>query len=347
MQPSTAHRPLLKVSIIVALLLLAFWIASLFPDLVLALIASGLAAFILSPVVRWLEFRIGMRRTFAILSTFVVVGGAVVALFLNLIPFLIDRARSIYSQLSSFPFDQKLLEAARGIEKSIPFISAAELSKSIQAYISGSVEQLSSVLQSSLAALVTLAIVPFVTYFILAQGDTGVKKLIEQVPNKYFEMTLNVLNKIQRDLKGYLRGWILDSVIIGLVSIVGYSVIGVDYPILLGLVAGAANLIPYLGPVVGAVPAFLISLTQFGDMRLLVPIVIVTFLVQMIDNILVQPLCYAKTIDMHPLTVILVLVIGNELMGVVGMLLVIPLFTVIKVTAVETYWGLRSYRITS
>ncbi len=347
MQPPTAHRPLLKVSLIVALLLLAFWVASLFPDLVLALIASGLAAFILSPVVRWLEFRVGLKRSFAILVTFLVIGGAVVALFLNLIPFLIDRARSVYNQLSTFPFEEKLTEAARGVEKSIPFLSAAELSKGVQSYISGSVQQFSSVLQNSLAALVTLAIVPFVTYFILAEGHTGLKKLIERVPNKYFEMTLNVLNKIQRDLKGYLRGWILDSIIIGLISMLGYSVIGVDYPILLGSIAGAANLIPYLGPVVGAVPAFLISLTQYGDMRLLIPIIIVTFAVQMIDNILVQPLCYAKTVDMHPLTVILVLVVGNELMGVIGMLLAIPLFTIVKVSAIESYWGLKNYRITA
>jgi putative permease len=347
MQPPTAHRPLLKVSLIVMLLLLAFWVASQFPDLVLALIASGLAAFVLSPVVRWLEFRVGMKRTFAILSTFVVIGGAVLFIFLNLIPFLIDRARSIYTQLGSFPFDEKLTEAARGVEKSIPFISAAEVSKGIHAFISESLQQLSSVLQNSLATLVTLAIVPFVTYFVLAEGNTGLKKLIERVPNKYFEMALNVLHKIQRDLRGYLRGWILDSIIIGLVSMVGYSLIGVDYPILLGSIAGAANLIPYLGPVVGAIPAFLISLTQHGDMRSLIPIIIVTFLVQMIDNTLVQPFCYAKTVDMHPLTVILVLVVGNELMGVIGMLLAIPLFTIVKVTAIESYWGLKNYRITS
>jgi predicted PurR-regulated permease PerM len=347
MQTRIPHRPLLKVSGIVALLLLAFWVASLFPDLMLALIASGLAAFVLRPIVKLLEFRVGMKRAFAILTTFVVIGGSMLYFFLNLIPFLLDRARSVYDQFRNFPFDAKLAEVAHSVEKSIPFVSASELAKGIHTYIGQSIQQLGSALQNSIAMLVTLAIVPFVTYFILAEGDKALKKLIEQVPNKYFEMTLNVLNKIQRDLKGYLRGWILDSVIIGLVSMVGYSVIGIDYPILLGAIAGTANLIPYLGPIVGAVPAFLLSLTQYGDMRMLLPIIVVTFLVQMIDNILVQPMCYAKTVDMHPLTVIIVLVIGNELMGVLGMLLAIPLFTIVKVSALETYWGLKHYRITS
>ncbi|MEX0602155.1 MAG: AI-2E family transporter, partial [Bacteroidota bacterium] len=168
-----------------------------------------------------------------------------------------------------------------------------------------------------------------------------------RVPNKYFEMTMNVLNKIRRDLVGYLRGWILDSLIIGLLSMLGLWVLGVDNPILIGAIAGVANLIPYLGPVVGAVPAFLVSITQFGDFRLLVPIAVLTVAIQTIDNIVVQPLCFSKTVDMHPLTVILVLVVGNQLMGIVGMLFAIPIATILKVSVRETYWGLKNYRITA
>ena len=195
--------------------------------------------------------------------------------------------------------------------------------------------------------LVNLAIVPFITYFILAEGDLAFKHLIEKVPNKYFEMTLNVLNRMQKDLVGYMRGWILDSIIIGLLSVVGYMIIGVEYPFLIGAVAGVANLVPYLGPIAGAVPAFLVTLTQYGDFQMAVPIIVLTFTIQMIDNTIVQPICFSKAVDMHPVTVIFVLIIGNTLMGVAGMLLAIPLATILKATGVETYWGLSRYRITA
>jgi predicted PurR-regulated permease PerM len=76
------------------------------------------------------------------------------------------------------------------------------------------------------------------------------------------------------------------------------------------------------------------------------PIAVLTLAIQAIDNIIVQPLCFAKTVDMHPLTVIVVLIVGGQLMGVLGMLLAIPLYTILKVTAVETHWGLKEYRIT-
>ena len=139
----------------------------------------------------------------------------------------------------------------------------------------------------------------------------------------------------------------MDSVIIGILSVTGYYIIGVDYAILIGVLAGIGNLIPYVGPIVGAVPAFLVSLTQYGDFQKLVPIIIVTISIQMIDNIIVQPMCFAKTVDMHPVTVILVLIIGNSLMGVAGMLVAIPIATILKASAVETYWGLKNYHITA
>jgi predicted PurR-regulated permease PerM len=161
-------------------------------------------------------------------------------------------------------------------------------------------------------------------------------------------MLLNVLNKIKKDLVGYLRGWILDSVIVGFLNIACFYLIGVHYAILLGIIAGISNLIPYVGPFFGVIPALLISLSQCGDFRQAFPIIAVTLiLVQLLDNIIIQPLCFSSTLDMHPVTVIFVLIIGNSLMGIIGMLLAIPIATILKTSAVETYWGLKNYRITA
>jgi predicted PurR-regulated permease PerM len=132
-----------------------------------------------------------------------------------------------------------------------------------------------------------------------------------------------------------------------ILNIIGFYIIGVKYAILMGVIAGLANLIPYVGPFIGVLPVFLLSVTQTGDLSLIPPIAILTLVIQTIDNIIVQPLCFAKTVDMHPLTVIIVLIVGNQLMGVLGMLLVIPLYTILKVAAVETHWGLKQYRITA
>ncbi len=347
MQPFIGNRPIRKVALLVAILLASFWVASFVPSLMLALILSGLLAFILKPLVKFLEFRLGLRRSIAILCVFILVGGSVVLASIEFVPILIERTRLLYDQFKTFPFQVKLNEAAQDIAKHVPFVDATTISLKANAMIATVIASIGATVEDIFSLVAIIAIVPFVTYFVLAEGDVALKNLIRRVPNKYFEMSLNVLNKIERDLVGYLRGWILDSIIIGILSIAGLWLIGIDYPILIGSVAGIANLVPYLGPVVGAVPAFLVSLTQYGDFRMLVPIIVLSIAIQAIDNMIVQPLCFSKTVDMHPLTVILVLLVGNELMGVVGMLVVIPIATILKVSIEETYWGLSNYRITA
>lgn len=340
-------HPIAKVLLLVALIAFTFWIASFFPDLVLALIISALAAFILSPVVTALESRLGMKRVPAIILTFITVGGSIVYLLALAGPVMLDRLLAIHEQMKQFPFEAKLVELTKSLERSLPFINAESLARTIHGIIERTTDAAGDFIQNAFATLVTLAIVPFVTYFILADGHRAFAYAIQRVPNRYFEMSLNVIHKIRSQLVGYLKGWILDSMIVGLLSIVGLTILGVEYAIVIGVLAGIANLVPYLGPIVGASLAILVSLTQVGTFEMVGPIVIMTIIIRMIDDFVVQPLCFARSVDMHPLTVILLLLIGHEMLGVGGMLLAIPLATIMKVSAVETHWGLKNYRITA
>jgi predicted PurR-regulated permease PerM len=297
--------------------------------------------------VRFFEVSVGLNRTFSIIVVFVLLGAFAFFNGARGIPVIIDSVRDLYQRFQHFPIDQKINELVTSLASSIPLIDPQAASQKIRTMIDSSVNSAGQSIAGAAGSMFSLLIIPFVIYFALADGDKASKRLLERVPNKYFEMTLNVVDKIQKDLIGYLRGWILDSVIVGIINIVGYYIIGVNYPILLGVVAGISNLIPYVGPFVGVVPAILVSMTQTGDLSLVTPILLFLLIVQTIDNIIVQPLCFSKTVDMHPLTVIVVLIVGNQLLGVLGMLLAIPVYTVLKVTAVESYWGLKKYRITS
>ena len=346
--PAASNRPMVKVLFLLGIIIFGFWITSFFPDLVLTLIISILSAFILRPLVAVLEFRLGIRRIFSVSIVFLLLGGSLVVLGVYFIPFAIERLNTLYDGFKNFPFDQKLNEAAISVTANIPFTDPATVTQKVNAFVQSGLQGLSSFLSSAAGFLVNLFIIPFITFFILMEGDTAVKRLIERVPNKYFEMVLNVLDKIKKELVGYLRGWILDSVIVGVLNIIGFYIIGVNYALLLGIFAGISNLIPYIGPFFGVIPALLISLSQCGDFRQAFPILAVTLiLVQLLDNIIIQPLCFSKSVDMHPVTVIFVLIIGNSLMGIVGMLLAIPIATILKSSAVETYWGLKNYRITA
>lgn len=347
MRPALSSHPFLKSVLLVITIVVLFWIASFFPDLVLALIISALAAFILSPFVSAFENRLGMRRVPAIITTFLTVGGAVAYLLSLLLPLAFDRLISIQEQIRQFPFESKLLELTKSLETTLPFIDGTSLAQSIEKFIERAADVAGNTIQQALGTLVTLTIVPFVTYFILADGPGSFTSLIERIPNRYFEMTLNVVEKIRRQLVRYLKGWLLDSMIVGLLSMLGLTILGVQYSIIIGLLAGIANLVPYLGPVVGACLAILVSLTQVGNFGMVLPIILMTLVIRMIDDFVVQPLCFSRSINMHPLTVILLLLLGHEILGIGGMLLAIPLATIVKVSAVESFWGLKNYRITA
>jgi len=344
--PKGSNKPAIKVLAILGLILGSLYIATWFPELVFTLITSGLFAFLLRPLVTLFERRIGFKRIISISLVFLLLGGAItIALYLS-IPPAMQHGKELYAQMSSIPWERKLSESFAAFS-SIPGVDPDSLARQVyqgatEYFSGGDMEQVSALS----GYLISLLLVPIIVFFILAEGDTFFKNLIEKVPNKYFEMTLNIIYKTQVDLVGYLRGWLLDSFYVGLLSIVLWYSLGIDYALLLGIITGIANLIPYLGPFIGAVPALIVSILQFGDLRMLGPIAGIVLGIQVIDNVLIQPITFSKNVDMHPLSVIIILIIGNELLGVAGMLVAIPIATILKVTALETYWGLKNYRIT-
>jgi predicted PurR-regulated permease PerM len=344
---STSNKPFLKVIAFLALIIILFWIASFFPDLVLTIILSTLIAFILKPIVRFLEFRFYLKRGVAIALVFIVVGGIFVITIYETIPLLISHSRLMYEQLRQFPFEAKLTLAAKEFTARLPFIDPSAIGTKVHEFIQQVILSAGDTAGTAASYLVNFAIVPFITYFILAEGDRGIKSFVEKIPNKYFEMSLNLIDKVGKELISYLRGLILECSVVGLLSIIGFMIIGVPYAIILGIFTGIANLVPYLGPVAGACLALIASLTVADNFQMFLPIVVLLVVVRLIDDLLLQPLCFGKTLDMHPVAVVLVLIIGHQLMGVSGMIISIPIATILRVSAAETYWGLKHYTITA
>jgi predicted PurR-regulated permease PerM len=344
---STSNKPFAKVIAFVGLIIVLFWIASFFPDLVLTLILSTLTAFILKPLVRFLEFKLNMKRGVAIGVVFLLVGGIVVVTLVETIPILISHLRAMYEQLRQFPFEAKLTLAAKEMTTHIPFIDSSTMGIKVHAFIEQVLLSAGDTASTAVSYMVNLAIIPFITYFILAEGDVGIKSVVEKIPNKYFEMTLNLIDKVGKELISYLRGLILECSIVGVLSIIGFMIIGVPYAIIIGVITGIANLVPYLGPIFGGCVALLVSLTVAGNFQMFLPIAILLIVIRLIDDLILQPLCFGKSLDMHPVAVVLVLIIGHQLMGISGMVISIPIATILRVSAIETYWGLKHYTITA
>jgi predicted PurR-regulated permease PerM len=198
-----------------------------------------------------------------------------------------------------------------------------------------------------LSGLTFFIIVPFVLFFFLGQGRTIKRAIIELVPNRYFELVLNLLYRIDGQLGGYIRGMVLSVMIVSLLSITGLYIIDLEHFLVIGLLAGLANVIPYLGPLIGIVAGVIAAVLQYSALSfgVVLPVIIVFLIVQIVDNVFVAPVVVARSVNLHPLLVIFAVLVGSELFGAVGMLLAVPTTAVIKVSVRTIYEGWRSYSV--
>jgi predicted PurR-regulated permease PerM len=334
-----------RIALLLAALGCILWLGGFFAEISILVLLAFLLSFVLTPFVDYLEQR-GINRTTATILTFLGIGALIgIGLWVS-VPIFLNQLKLLADMMKHVDMEQQLLAIGKEIEQRVPFLKAVDVARGIH---ETSVEMMNDVLNNIskiFSLLMLMVVVPFIAFFIVRDGRKSLKSLIERVPNRYFEITLNLVDRLGHELSGYIRGWLLDSFVVGIMMIVGYYIIGMKYAFVLGAISGITNLVPYVGPVAGVIPAVIIAMIQGGSSALVVNIVILTLIVQLIDNTAVQPWAFATAINMHPLPVLIIVLLGNEFGGVIGMLLAIPIATVIKVTAKQAYWGFTHYTIT-
>jgi len=322
-------------------------------NVLIMFIIALLLSVLLSPLVNFLEHK-GLGRGWAILIVMVLIFIIVGFSFSLLIPRIIGSAGSIITKLQSDVIVDSSLKIENFFEKNL---NNAELGRNVTAKLNeigirllGSLGEFFKSVGSFLASIV---IIPFITFFLIKDARRFKKAIISQVPNRYFELSLNILHKAGNQLGKYIQGQATDALIVGLLSILGLFIINlafhgpVPYFVLIGMFAGLANLIPYIGPFVGAIPALIIAiLNNPPNLGLvLLWIVIVFIIIQIIDNSLISPLVVSKSVNMHPLTVVVAVIIGGNIAGVMGMLFAVPLTGILKVASSQVIWGIKNYEL--
>lgn len=202
----------------------------------------------------------------------------------------------------------------------------------------------SAFVEGVFSGLALLVIVPFAVFFFLKEGRRITHELIELVPNAYFELCLNLIYQINGQIGGYLRGQMLETGIVAVLSVIALTLIGLPNAIPIGLLAGTANMIPYLGPLIGGITASVMALSTENGSSMVLYVIVAFAIIQMLDNLVVQPIIVAKSVDLHPMLVMLVVAIGSQLLGIMGMLVAVPLTGILKVSTQTIYRGIKGYR---
>lgn len=331
-----------------ALIIIAAYLFFLLTDIFIILAISFLLAFIFAPFLHLIEQQ-GFNRLSSTLIVFAVFGFLVYLGLSFVIPKLIFQMDQLIQSLEGFSLNQELQALETWLFHYLPVFETGEVSKRIEHFISSqlidSFENITSLVTSLVTVAALLVIVPFITFFILKDSTRIQKAVIQIVPNKYFEMSYYILKRISLQLGRFVRAWIFDAVFVGVCIGFGFYLIGLPNALPLGVIAGLGHLIPYLGPVIGGIPAIIISVIQFGDMSQVPLIFLIVTLTYTFDNGFVQPYIFAKSVDMHPIAIILLIIAGGQLFGLFGMLFAVPVTSVIKTFVKEIYFAFKNYRI--
>ena len=189
---------------------------------------------------------------------------------------------------------------------------------------------------------VLLALV--VAFFLLARGAEIRKAFLALVPNRYFEMTLRLMYRVQRQTADYLRGQSLDSLANGLLIAGALSALQVPYALFLGAFAGLANAVPLLGPLAGGIPAVALCLVGATTTPWWA-VALALLAIHMLDNFAIYPATVGGSLDLPPWVVILGVALGNHVGGILGMLLAVPLIGLFRGFVLELHANLKGFRI--
>ena len=346
--PDTSYKKIVNLLLWISATFLLLYVLFLLSDLIIILALSVLLAFIFSPFVFLLEQR-GFSR---LSSTLIVFAGLAIIIYVSLsvvIPKFSFQMNQLITRLEQFSLTDQLRAVQDWLALSLPFIDFSNLTTRLEEVIStqlvNSVESLSLLLSSIVSVVAVLVIVPFITFFIVKDSKRILQGILQMVPNNYFEMSYWIIKKIGLQLGLFVRAWIFDAAFVGTLLGFGFFIIGIPNALPLGVIAGLGHLIPYLGPVIGGVPAIILSIMVTGDLSQVPLIILVVFGVYAVDNGFVQPYVFGKSVDIHPILIILLIIAGGQLFGLIGMLIAIPVATVIKTTAKQIYFAFKNYRI--
>lgn len=302
--------------------------------------AACFVAFVLAPLVESLE-----RRGFSRLQSVAAIYGvglilAAAAVF-YLTPVLQHQIATLRMKLPEYSTQahDRLAGFQKELDRHFPELKrmnfAETITKSTRVFVDQSLERFPNIMFNVLTLLTVFVLIPVMSWYLLLESRAIKRFVIGLVPNRYFEPALNLLYRVDRHLSRYLTGLLIDAVVVGCLLSVGYSILGVPFGVTIGISSGFVHLIPYLGPIFGAVVALLVTVLDSGVTVKLVYVLLIAGAVHLFDSLLIQPLVLSKTADLHPLTVLLILIIGANAFGVLGMVLGVPAFCVARIVLQE------------
>lgn len=299
-------------------------------------ILSLFITFLLHPIVEKLQ-ALEIPRTVAILIIYFLFFGLLgfgvykgVPVFMNQLKDLAENTSNIFSVYEDFTknihnhteslpdgIHQRIEEGIAGLEQKLNML----------------ISNIIGFLQGLINSIVLMTIIPFIVFYMLKDIKRLKNAAWYITPSKWRNSLESFFRDANESLGNYLRGQLFVCVLIGTLATISFWIIQMKYPLLLGMLIGITNVIPYFGPIIGLIPTALIAATV--SVKMLIFVIAIVFILQFIEGNILSPLIVGKSLHLHPLLIIFALLAGGELGGVVGLIFAVPILSVIKVLIIH------------
>ncbi|WP_203633435.1 AI-2E family transporter [Lacticaseibacillus suibinensis] len=310
-------------------------IATFFSTLLIPFLVAGFLFYLFNPLIN-LMTKAHIPRAGAISFVFLVVIGLIGLLIATIIPNLIDQVTQLVTGLPALlkSLRAELSELSRyrwyqqfGVAKLIAKLKV-EPATILPKILGGFTRGVPSLIGSVAGTVISVITIPVLLFYMLKDGERLVPAVQRVFPDKYQTEISTVFTRMSSTLSHYIAGQAIECLFVGSFTFIGYLIIGMPYAFLLGFIAGVVTIIPYLGPYIGIAPALMVALTQGWGKVVLV--IVVVLIVQQTDGNLIYPNVIGRSLDIYPLTIIVLLLVAGNLWGILGTILAVPAYAVGK-----------------
>lgn len=321
-------------ALLLLLLLLLYRSGAAMLIVLLPFFLAVILAYILNPLVEFLENR-RIPRYLGILLIYAVFFSLVTVIGLTTIPTLILELQKLAERIPEYTrhVQQFVAHLQSDYQRiNIPDSVRDVLDQNIielQNALQGLVERATQTVLGLFSHTFTILVIPLLVYYILRDMDSLKRSFVMLFPKRHRRWVASMGSEMDRTLGAYFRGMLLICFLVGAMTYVGLLIVGVDFALLLGIISGITNIIPYFGPLIGAVPAVLIALLNSPALALKVIVVLV--IVQQIESQVIAPQILGRSLGLHPLVVIFVLIVGGKLFGLAGLIFAVPFTAVLRI----------------
>lgn len=305
------------------------------PPVILALVLY----YLINPLINVLENKFHVNRIISITFVFIIILALLIWGVMSLIPFVQDQIdslvknwpqywNSLNKSLQNMFSDPKLhMVRERLVQTNASITKSFE--KSMDQILPQTVNNISSAVSVLTNVVVIIMTAPFILFFMLKDDRKFKESIVKVMPNRIKKSVGDMLSEISQSLSSYITGQLTVAFWVAVMFFVGYLIIGQRYALVLGIVAGILNLIPYIGSTLALVPSLVIA--AFIAPSMVLKVLIVFVVEQTIETRVISPIIVGNKMQMHPVTTILVLLVSAGMYGLVGMVAGIPIFAILKI----------------